>query len=277
MIGLTLVGFGTSTPELIASIEAALLDSPGIALGNVVGSNVANAFLILGVGAAIAPIRTTRAAFMRDGPVLLGVALLMAAACQLAVLGRGIGAIFVLLLLGYVAWTYRTERSAGGAAAALRAAEAEAVPSTSLGRGLVLTLAGFAAVLLGATLLVDAAIAIARLWGVSEAVIGVTLVAVGTSLPELATTLAAAGRRRTDVAFGNVVGSNIFNILGIAGAAALVRPLAVPPPIAHLHVWVVLASTVLLVLFATTGWRIGRREGGALLLAYAAYVAVALA
>ena len=129
----------------------------------------------------------------------------------------------------------------------------------------------------GATLLVDAAIAIARLWGLSEAVIGLTLVAIGTALPELATMLVSAGHRRADVGFGNVIGSNLFNILGITGTAALIRPLAVPAEVAQLHVWIMLGSTVLLVWFALTGWRISRPEGAALVLAYAAYIVVSLA
>jgi cation:H+ antiporter len=268
MIGLTLVGFGTSTPELVASVEAALVGSPGIALGNVVGSTVANSWLILGVGALIAPIRMGRAAFARDGPVLLGAALLMAATCQLAEIGRGIGAVFLLLLLGYTVWIYRTEQQARGASLPAEA---------GLGKGLLLALTGLVGVLLGATLLVDAAIAIARLWGLSEAVIGLTLVAIGTALPELATMLASAGHRRADVGFGNVIGSNLFNILGITGTAALIRPLAVPAEVAQLHVWIMLGSTVLLVWFALTGWRISRPEGAALVLAYAAYIVVSLA
>lgn len=276
MIGLTLVGFGTSTPELVASIEAALIGSPGIALGNVVGSTVANTLLILGVGAAIAPVPAARAAFARDGPVLLAAALLMALICQLTEIGRGIGAVFLLLLLGYTAWTYRTERQAWCAPLAADGTQTEPAEDT-FGKGLLLACAGLAGVLSGATLLVDAAIAIARLWELSEAVVGVTLVAIGTSLPELAIMLAATGRGRLDVGFGNVVGSNIFNILGITGAAALTRPLAVPAEVAQFHVWIMLGCTVFLVLFALTGWRITRAEGAALVLAYAAYIVVSLA
>jgi cation:H+ antiporter len=276
MIGLTLVGFGTSTPELVASVEAALVGSPGIALGNVVGSTVANSWLILGVGALIAPIRMGRAAFARDGSVLLGAALLMAATCQLAEIGRGIGAGFLLLLLGYTIWIYRTEQRARDAPLP---AEAGLIGPAEggLGKGVLFTLAGLVGVLAGATLLVDAAIAIARLWGLSEAVIGVTLVAIGTALPELATMLASAGHRRADVGFGNVIGSNLFNLLGITGTAALVRPLAVPAEVAQLHVWIMLGSTGVLVWFALTGWRISRPEGAALVLAYAAYIVVSLA
>ena len=277
MIGLTLVGFGTSTPELVASLDAALLGAPAIALGNVVGSNIANVLLILGLGALLMPLRTRREAFRRDGPVLLGVSALLAAACLLGTIGRPLGALLLALLLAYTWYVYRTERTAS-AAGAVHVAEAEAIGRTqrALGLALATSLGGLLGVLLGASLLVEAAIALARLWGVSEAVIGLTIVAVGTSLPELATTIVAAWRRQADVAFGNVVGSNIFNVLGILGLTALVQPLPVPPEIARFDVWVMLGGALFLVGFAVTGWRVSRSEGVAFLLAYAAYVLVVL-
>jgi cation:H+ antiporter len=276
MIGLTLVGFGTSTPELVTSLDAALVGAPGIAVGNVVGSNIANVLLILGVGALIMPMRTTREAFRRDGPVLLGASLLLVGACSLDVVTWPVGATFLALLLAYTWYTYRTERAVANAAAAMHAAEAEAlgrVPG-GLGAALASAIGGLAAVLLGASLLVEAAIQIARLWGIGDAVIGLTVVAVGTSLPELATTVVAALRRQADVAFGNIVGSNIFNILGILGATTLVAPLAVPPSIAGFDVWVMLAAAVVGSGFAMSGWRVNRLEGGLLLLAYLAYLLV---
>jgi cation:H+ antiporter len=277
MIGLTLVGFGTSTPELVASLDAALLGAPAIALGNVVGSNIANVLLILGLGALLTPMRTQREAFLRDGPVLIGVSALLAAACLLGTIGRPLGALLLMLLLAYTWYVYRTERTAS-AAGAVHVAEAEAIGRTqrALGIALATALGGLLGVLLGASLLVEAAITLARLWGVSEAVIGLTIVAVGTSLPELATTIVAAWRRQADVAFGNVVGSNIFNVLGILGVTALVQPLPVPPEIARFDVWVMLGVTLFLVGFAVTGWRVSRVEGAAFLLAYAAYVLVVL-
>jgi cation:H+ antiporter len=274
MIGLTLVGFGTSTPELVTSLDAALAGAPGIAVGNVVGSNIANILLILGVGALIMPMRTTREAFRRDGPVLLGASVLLVGACSLDVIPRPIGALFLALLLTYTWYTYRTERAAPNASAAMHAAEAGAlgpVPG-ALGTALASALGGLAGVLIGASLLVEAAIRIAQIWGVSDAVIGLTIVAAGTSLPELATAVVAAFRRQADIAFGNIVGSNIFNILGILGATTLVAPLAVPPSIAGFDVWVMLAAAVVGSGFAMSGWRVNRLEGGLLLLAYLAYL-----
>ncbi|MBM9595653.1 calcium/sodium antiporter [Roseitranquillus sediminis] len=278
LIGLTLVGFGTSTPELVASLEAALSGSPGVAAGNIVGSNIANILLILGVSAALLPIATSRDAFRRDGTVLTAATLLMVAVILGGEMGRLVGGIFLILLLGYTLFSYFSETRARDAAGDVYEAEADevAVPGMSLWAGLALAVAGIAGVIFGASLLVGSAIEIARGAGLSEAVIGLTLVALGTSLPELVTSVMAAVRRHGDVAFGNIVGSNVFNILGIAGTTALVSPFAVPPEIVRFDVWVMLAATLLLVVFAITGWRVSRREGALFLLAYAAYIFVQL-
>jgi cation:H+ antiporter len=278
VIGLTLVGFGTSAPELVACIQAALAGAPGIAIGNIVGSNIANILLILGIAAVITPIITTKQAFQRDGPVLIAASLALLAAILSGFVGRWTGLAFLALLAGYLGYTYVTERSAPDAAADVYAAEAvEVAPrSASLTTSLLMALGGIAAVVFGADLLVNAAIIFARDFGVSEAVIGLTLVAVGTSLPELATAVVAAYRRHGDVAFGNIVGSNIFNALGIGGATALVAPIEVPAEIIRLDVWVMMATAVLLVVFAVTGWRVSRREGAVCLVAYAGYLTVQL-
>jgi cation:H+ antiporter len=280
LIGLTLVGFGTSTPELVASIEAALIGAPGIAIGNIVGSNIANVLLILGLSAVIFPLATTKQAFRRDSGVLIGASVLMLAVVLLGAIGRTLGALFLALLAAYTIYTYVTERRTRDAAALMHEAEAEdAMPRRELPlwSGLLLAVGGIAAVVFGAGILVDAAIEIARAAGLSEVVIGLTLVAVGTSLPELATSVTAAIRRHADVAFGNIVGSNIFNVLGIAGLTAVVSPIPVPPEIAAFDIWAMLGAALLLVLFAATGWRIERWEGGAFLALYSAYLVVQLA
>ncbi len=276
LIGLTLVGFGTSTPELVASLGAALSGAPGLAMGNVVGSNIANILLVLGIGAAIQPFATQPAAFRRDGPVLLGASLLLALVCLTGGIGRLLGGLFLLLLLAYTMATYLAERRDRDPAAALHVAEAERVAPVPRALPLALgaTLGGLAGVVVGADLLVEGAIELARRLGVSDAVIGLTVVAVGTSLPELATTVVASLRRHGDVAFGNIIGSNLFNTLGILGVTALVRPLAVPLSIARFDVWVMLAVAIVGVGFAVTGWRVNRIEGCLLLLAYVVYLLV---
>lgn len=267
VIGLTLVGFGTSTPELLTSVQAALAGSPGIAMGNVVGSNIANILLILGVAALIAPIAVARDGFLRDGGVVLGASVLCLGLVLWGDLGRGAGTVLVLSLVAYLVWALRTS-----------APEAADIPLTAMGVGpaLLLALGGLALTLLGARFLVSGAVSIAATLGVSDAVIGLTIVAVGTSLPELVTSVVAARKGQGDLAFGNVVGSNIFNILGILGVTALVQPLAVPAQIAGFDIWVMLAATVLLIVMAVAGWRIGRAKGMILLAAYAAYLGALL-
>jgi len=273
LIGLTLVGFGTSAPELVTSVQAALQGAPGIAVGNVVGSNIANVLLILGVAALIRPIRTTPAAFKRDGSVVVLTALACTGVVLLGEAGRLVGVAFVLALALYVVLTYRHERRAPDAAAALHADEAATrVRPMRVWAAVGLTVTGLALVLVGANRLVAGAVALAGAAGMSEAVVGLTVVAVGTSLPELVTGVMAAIRGQADVAFGNVVGSNIVNVLGILGATALVRPLAVPPAIAAVDIWVMLAVTALLVVVTVTGSRISRREGAAMLAFYVGYV-----
>ncbi len=274
MIGLTLVGLGTSMPELVSSIQAVLRGAPGIAVGNVVGSNIANVLLILGLSALILPIATNRKAFGRDAPVLLGASLLVVAVVLVGEMGAWMGAVFLALLTGYLVYTYFQERSSDSASAQMHsgAGTQDRLANMPIWAGLLLALGGIAAVIYGADLLVGAAIALARQFEMSETVIGLTLVAVGTSLPELATSVTAARRGRGDLAFGNIVGSNIFNALGIIGTTALVTPIAVPAQIGRFDVSVMLVAAMLLVVFATTGWRLGRREGVVFLVLFGLYL-----
>jgi cation:H+ antiporter len=272
VIGLTLVGFGTSTPELVTSVQAALAGSPGIAYGNVVGSNIANALLILGVAALLSPIAVTAASLKRDGVVMVGVAVAFAALAPFVPLGRLIGAAFVAALALYIFVAFRQERAAAAGAAPVIDPETVAGPVPSLWAGLGLALGGLVLVVVGGRFLVDGAIALARAWEISETVIGLTVVAVGTSLPELVTSVIAAFRRQGDIAFGNIVGSNIYNILGIAGATALIAPGPVPTAIAGFDAPLMAGVCLLLLLVAWTGLRVARWEGGLLLAGYAAYV-----
>jgi cation:H+ antiporter len=266
VIGATVMGFGTSAPELAASLEAALSGLPGIALGNVVGSNVANIGLILGAAALLAPAAADRTTLRRDGTAMLLAALACAA---LALLPGGIGRLAGTGLLAGLAlylWI------------ALRGGKAEAEPAGVAGplwRGLAFAAAGLAAVVLGAGWLVEGASALAARAGVSEAVIGLTLVAVGTSLPELAASVAAAARGRGDLALGNVLGSNVFNVLGILGATALIAPLP-GGVLSPLDPAAMVAATVLALALAAAG-RLGRGAGVGLLALYVLYVAVRVA
>jgi len=286
LIGLTLVGFGTSTPELVTSVQAALIGSPGIAVGNAVGSNIANILLILGLAALISPVAVGSNALKRDGVLMVGVAVLLTAIAFVLPIGRVVGLLFLAGLVGYMVHAWRQERAGtDGHTAAFEKAQAfeathpglHAPPARDAGVRPVLLAVGFvlgglALVIFGGRFLVDGAIQLARGFGVSETVIGLTVVAVGTSMPEFITSLVAALRRQSDVALGNILGSNIYNILGILGVTGLISPTVVPPEIARFDNFIMLAASLLLFAFAWTGLRVGRREGGALLAGYVAYV-----
>ena len=275
LIGLTLVGMGTSAPELVTSLTAVLAGSPGIAMGNVVGSNTANVLLILGLAALISPIVVDRKAFRRDGWMLI----LSTAICVAAVVAGTIDYRWGLAMLAglavYLLWAWMGERRHRDREARKYEHLTEDAPDArgGLWAGLGLAVIGIALTVGGARLLVDNAVIVAREVGVSDTLIGLTVVAVGTSLPELVTSAVAAFRRHSDVALGNVIGSNIYNVLGILGITALVAPIRVPAEIIRLDIWVMVAATALVVLFVRTGMRIVRLEGLALLVAYGCYIA----
>ncbi|MGJ3230990.1 MAG: calcium/sodium antiporter [Oceanicaulis sp.] len=274
LIGLVVVGFGTSMPEMTTSVAASLSDSPDVAVGNVVGSNIANILLILAITALLAPIAVQAQAFRRDGPALAIASLIAAGVVAFLPFARVTGLLLFAALIAYVVISYIIDTRTKDAGAELHASEAETV--TPAGGPLVSTLfllAGLGGVVGGAALLVNGAVTLAAAAGVSEAVIGLTIVAIGTSLPELAASVSAARKGEGDLAFGNVVGSNIFNALGILGVAAIARPFDLAPGAFGIDLLVMLAAAGALILFAVTGWRIDRREGVILLLAYAAYMA----
>ena len=274
LAGLTIVGFGTSMPELVTSLFAAFDGAPGISVGNVVGSNIANILLILGVSALILPLAIDPAAFRRDGLALAVATLACLGAVMLGYLGRPVGLALLALLVVYIVWAYRSERLNPDAEAAMHEnVVADVKPAgMSLIAALGLAAAGIVGTIIGARLLVDGAIEIARDFGVSETVIGLTVVAIGTSLPELVACVIAALKRHADVALGNVIGSNIYNLLGILGMTAVVHPIEVPAEIARFDIWVLLGVTVLLGIFLRTGWTLKRWEGGVFLGIYAAYL-----
>ena len=270
LIGLTIVGFGTSTPELVTSVQAALAGLPGIAVGNVVGSNIANILLIFGLTAAISPIVVKRAEFLRDGTVLGLTTLAIVGLSLTGTLSRMTGLLLLTGLAAYLVTAYLMDRKSQAAA------EPPAAPAMPMGLALGALAGGIALTVFGAHLLVGASVELARTWGVSETVIGLTIVAVGTSLPELVTSLVAALRKQGDIALGNVVGSNIFNVLGILGVTALVSPIQIPDEIIRIDAWIMLGATAMLGLVAATGWRASRAEGFGLLGSYGAYLGLLL-
>ena len=274
LAGLTIVGFGTSTPELATSVQAALAGSPGIAIGNVVGSNIANILFILGLSAVILPLSVNPASFTRDSIALGGSAVLCTGAILYGTFGPAIGVGLMTCLVFYVWWAYKSESAAPCPEGARHEAEAADVPVPPNTGPLVLggmILAGLAAAILGAGWLVDGAVVLAGAAGLSESVIGLTVVAVGTSLPELIACIIAVLRRHEDVALGNIVGSNIYNILGILGLTSVIQPIEVPAEIAGFDIWVMLGVTALLLVQLRSGWRLSRIEGAVLVTLYVAY------
>lgn len=272
VVGLTVVGFGTSAPELVVSVGAALEGAPDLAIGNVVGSNIANILLILGVAAVITPLAVQAQVLKRDGMIMLAASVLLVALAQTGSIDRWAGAVFLAGLIGFLSVAYLAGRRDSKAAAAY-AAEAEEVAEDGMGVGKagLYVVIGIAVLVVGARLLVGGATDIARAFGVPESIIGLTLVAVGTSLPELATSAVAALRKHTDVAVGNVVGSNIFNLLGILGVTAMVSPLPVDAHMARFDVWVMLGISAAAMVALRTGWRVTRSEGAVALILYVAY------
>lgn len=283
LVGLTVVGMGTSMPELAASLQASLAGSPGIALGNIVGSNIANSLLILGVAALIAPIAVKTRTLWRDGGVGLVAVLVLLAAGATVGLSREAGIAFLIMMAGYIYYAYRQEsRGAAHSAAYDRAAAMEGAdpaliphdqPQGRLSIALLLFIAGLGLIVGGASLLVNSAIVIAGQLGVSDTVIGLTIVAVGTSLPELVTSAVAAWRKQGDIALGNVLGSNIYNILFIGGMTGVIAPTAVPASIMAFDLWVLAAVSLVVMVFAFSDGRLSRREGFLLVAAYIAYAA----
>lgn len=276
VVGLTVVAFGTSAPELAVSIRSALAGQGDIAIGNVVGSNIFNVAVILGITAMICPLKVHVQVIRWDMPVMLGSSLLavafMLTGSQVA---RWEGA---LLFGGIMAYTGMAVRMARREAAGTAEAVGEAFPTEHSGSakgGLPLLLglaaAGVGLLVLGAQVLVANAVGLARILGIGDAVIGLTIVAAGTSLPELATSAVAAFRKETDIAVGNIVGSNIFNLLSILGATALISPIAVSE-VGGLDFGFMLGTSVLLLPLMRSGFTLTRREGGMLAATYGAYL-----
>ncbi|WP_350335046.1 calcium/sodium antiporter [Coralliovum pocilloporae] len=271
IIGLTVVAFGTSAPELVISLEAALSGSGGIAVGNIVGSNIANVLLVLGMPALIATTDCSKSGCEKMFGFMLMVTALFVVMLFTGPLGLFHGVVLLGLLVFYLLWNIHSARSGHGGGDELD--EVGDIPQ-SLTLVIVLLVIGLVGLPLGAKLTIDAAVHVARLWGVSETAIGLTVVALGTSLPELATSLMAAIRKHAAVAIGNVIGSNVFNILAIIGTTAVVIPVPVPAEILSFDIWVMVATTLLLVPFVFACRPIGRRTGSLFVGAYILYIAL---
>ena len=302
LIGLTLVGFGTSMPELVTTLQAVQGGDVGLGLGNVVGSNIANMLLVVGVAAILAPIAVSPAALGRDSAAMVAFTLAFILLAWFDLFLRPVGAVLALSVVAYIIFSLIMDRGDDNPVAEMHKDEAEIVSvDMPVVLALILAVAGIAGVIFGARFLIEGAVELATQIGLSQTVIGLTLVAVGTSLPELATSIIAATRGRSDVALGNILGSNIFNLAGIVGVTALISPFStiVPEPLAASpvsvdpdtgtqlradqglvelpvlgweHIGALILATFLLVLFAFTGRKIARWEGIVLLSGYVLYM-----
>jgi len=293
VIGLTLVGFGTSLPELVTSLRALQSDAVGLSIGNVIGSNIANIMLVLGVAAIIAPIVTSPKALARDGLVMLAATVLFAALLWIDAFTRITGLLMVTLLVSYLIVSIWLDRRQETPVAVVHEETAEVFEKRdALWTAIAFAAGGAVAIIFGAQFLVQGGTAAARALGVAETVIGISVLAVGTSLPELVTSIVAARRGKSDVALGNVLGSNIFNILGILGISAAVIPFSVSiqpaltleghaasqaisqSVVSSADMQALALSVILLALFAYTGRRIARWEGLVLLGGYVLYLSL---
>lgn len=276
VVGLTVVALGTSAPELAVGIQSARAGQPDLTLGNVVGSNISNVLLILGVAAVITPLVVHQKLIRLDVPIMIGTALLMLLLAVDGTISRLDGFALVALLMMYMTWSVRASRKETEAikdeytSAYGEPAKKPMHPGLALGFVVV----GLVALVVGAGWLVDGAVVLAKALGVGELLIGLTVVAVGTSLPELATSIVASLRGERDIAVGNVVGSNIFNVLGVLGASAAFSPrgIAVAPAAFRFDIPVMIAACIAALPIFFHGHRIARWEGALLLFHYVAYV-----
>ncbi len=274
VVGLTIVAIGTSAPELTVSIDAILKNAPDIVTGNVVGSNLSNILLVLGIAALIKPVQGGAQLIRRDGMVMVASAALLVGFAQTGTIGWMSGVFMLSLYASYLGYCYWAEHISGDGSQEQTLEEIEENDGVALklyiSTGMFLS--GLAGVILGADLLVEGAVTLAREFGLSEAVIALSVVAIGTSLPELAVSVIAACKGRSDVAVGNIVGSNISNVLFILGTTSLVSPVDFAPQIIGFDSWFMLAVSILLIPFLVTGMRISRREATLFLGLYVLYI-----
>jgi cation:H+ antiporter len=272
LVGLTVVAYGTSAPELIVSVMAALQGKGALALGNAVGSNIFNVGVVLGLSALIAPLRVQSQLVRLDTPVMLSVAVVFLVMFLDGQISRAEAGFLLAAVVVYTLIHVRLARAKTGARQENEFDASVPALAKSWAVEVLLILAGLAALGLGSRLFVEGAVGLARSWGVSEAVIGLTIVAAGTGLPELAASLVAAFRRQTDIAIGNIVGSNIYNLLAIVGAAGAIAGPLDGTGLGLAEVAIMVGISAILLPLAWTGHTLRRWEGMVLLTVYGLYV-----
>lgn len=270
VVGLTVVAFGTSAPELVVSLKAALLGTSSISLGNVIGSNIANIALILGVSAIIRPLAVHTKVITKEIPIMIGATILLILFLLDGKISQFEGLVFTIGIAVYTVVNVIMVRKEKNPEVELEFKEG-LKSELGISLSVMLMIAGLALLVWGANLFVQSAVAIAKLFNVSDAIIGLTIVAIGTSLPELITSIVASYKKETDIAIGNVVGSNIFNILGILGITAIISPISIEG-ISYIDLGIMLFTAIILLPLGKTGFSISRSEGAILLIGYIVYV-----
>lgn len=267
IIGVSVVAIGTSLPELFVSVVAVLSGSSDISVSNVIGSNICNIALVLGIASLISPLLVSKKVFKIHMPVVFLTVFLLWLFGRNYILSRGAGVVFLILFLAYFGYLV-LKRSAPGEEVSEAMTRSEWIRKVPV----VAILLGFLGIVLGAKYMVDYGVKIARFIGVSEAIVGLTMIAVGTSLPELATSVVAVAKHEHDISVGNILGSNIFNIILVLGCVATTRPVAVATRLFRVDFWVMLGYTVVLFPLLFTGYKLSRKEGSFLLITYIAYI-----
>jgi len=271
IVGLTVVALGTSVPEALVSVQAAIGHQGGIALGNVIGSNILNIALILGLSAFFNPLKVDSHLVKADVPLLAGATFMLVVLLEDFHISRMEGAFLLLCIVGYVAGNIMTVKRTSPEENKIEGVEVPEDHSKNLWRDISFLFIGLIALAFGSNFLVTGAVDLARIWGLSEALIGLTIVSIGTGTPEMATALMAAYRKRADLAIGNAVGSNLFNIMFVLGIAALVAPLD-GKGISSIDLYVMLGVTILLLPTVWTGRILDRKEGFLFLAIYVGYL-----
>ena len=272
VIGLTVVAFGTSTPELVVSINAAIVGQADVSLGNIIGSNIVNIGLILGLSAAIFPIAVRIKTIRREIPIMLAVSLILIPMSLDGAISQVEGVLLVLSLIVFIYFSYsQSKKENNQTQMPVEMDNSYNKPAHVLTKNVVFVVAGILLLYFGSSLTVDNAVQIANSMGISERVIGLTVIAIGTSLPELITSVGAARKRHADLSIGNIIGSNIFNVLGILGISSLISSIKVNPAIFTDYA-VMIGFSIVLIPVMRSGFTITKKEGYALVTAYSLYL-----
>jgi cation:H+ antiporter len=265
LVSAVILGFGTSLAELTVSVEAVLIGSPDIALGNIIGSNIANILLVTAIAALITPIMLKNLKINRDIFVMIVASLLLLFFKFIDWLNFYSGVIFLLILFSYISYSYFQDQKGNGE-------KEENLENLSLIKAIIYSVIGLAILILGGWLLVNSSIKIAQSYGISEAVIGLTIVAVGTAIPELTTTIIASIKKHNDLVIGNILGSNIFNILGILGVTLLIENIPVTDEMMKKGIWEMIAATLFFIIILRFAKSISKLIASVMLTSYAVYI-----